>query len=369
MKKVLMLCASSNSVRNFRQPLIRKLKNEGFQVGVCAFDEDNKKLIEDLGVDFFCIPSHNRTINPFHLVKQKKKYKKLIKEYNPDIVFTFVLKPNTLGVMAAHKVGIKYIYSTVEGAGDAFLNNTLKWKIIRFIMCRWYKKSFKHVKKVFFLNKDDKAEFISRGLVCEKKCELINGVGLDLQRFEQKPIKNKKTFLMVARMLKTKGVYEFCQCARLVKQKYPDAVFNYLGAEGTVKLQDIKEYIDDGSVSYLGTTTDVRPYLEDCSMLLLPSYREGLPMSIIEAEAVGRGIITSDNVGCRDTVIDGYNGFLIPNGDAKLMAEKVCFAIENPDDVIKMGQNSRRFAEENFNQEKITQKVLDVINENTNYGE
>lgn len=362
MRKILLLCASSNSVRNFRQPLIRKLQNEGYRVGVCAFDEDNKDLIKELGVDFFCIPSHNRSLNPFHLINQKENYKKLIKEYQPDIVFTFVLKPNTLGVMAAYKAGTKKIYSMVEGAGDAFINNTLKWRVIRFIICRWYKKAFKHVKKVFFLNKDDKAEFIARKLVNEKRCELIHGIGVDLERFEQKPIKNNRTFLMIARMLKTKGVYEYCECARLVKQKYPDTIFNYLGAEGTVRLVDIQEYIDDGSICYLGTTKDVRPYLEDCLLLLLSSYREGLPMCIMEAEAVGRGIITSDNVGCRDTVIDGYNGFLVPQGNVQKMAEKVIWAIENSKKAVEMGANSRRFAEEHFDQEKINRMIVDVIN-------
>lgn len=362
MKKILLLCASSNSVRNFRQPLIKKLLAEGFQVGVCAFDEDNKELIEGLGVDFFCIPSHNRSLNPLHLIKQKASYKKLIKEYQPDIVFTFVLKPNTLGVMAAHQVGIKNIYSMVEGAGDAFINNSLKWKVIRFIICCWYKKAFKYAKKVFFLNTDDRAEFIARKLLKEGQCELIHGIGVDLDRFAHKPIKNKRTFLMVARMLKTKGIYEYCECARIVKQKYPDAVFNYLGAEGTVKLADIQEYIDDGSICYLGTTKDVRPYLEDCSLLLLLSrYREGLPMCIMEAEAVGRGIITSDNVGCRDTVVDGYNGFLIPIGDVQKMSEKVIWVIENSEKVIEIGANSRKFAEEHFNQEKINQKIFEVI--------
>ena len=124
----------------------------------------------------------------------------------------------------------------------------------------------------------------------------------------------------------------------------------------------IQEYIEDGSINYLGTTKDVRPYLEDCLMFMLPSHREGLPMSVMEAEAVGRGINASDCVGCRDTVIDGYNGYLVPNGDASLMADKVIWAIENPQDAIKMCSNSRKFAEDNFDQEKINQQILDVIN-------
>lgn len=363
MKKILLLCASSRSVKNFRCPLIRKLQDEGFRVGVCAFDEENKELIEGLGVDFFCIPSHNRSLNPFHFIKQKKSYKRLIKEYRPDIVFTFVLKPNTLGVMAAHKARVRNIYSMVEGAGDAFINNSLKWKVIRFTICRWYKKAFKRVKKVFFLNQDDRAEFILRRLVQEEQCELIHGIGVDLKHFEQKPIKNNRTFLMVARMLKTKGIYEYCECARLVKQKHPEAIFNYLGAEGTVKIADIQQYIDDGSICYLGTTKDVRPYLEECGTLILPSfYREGLPMCIMEAEAVGRTIITTDNVGCRDTVRDEYNGFLVSIGDINTMADKCIWIMEHSEEHIQMSKNARNFAEENFDQEKINTHVYAVIN-------
>lgn len=363
MKKILLLCASSNSVRNFRQPLIRKLQNEGYRVGVCAFDDVNRELIEGLNVDFFYMPSHNRLLNPFHLLSLEKKYVKLIKEYQPDIVFTFVLKPNTFGVLAAKKAGVKKIYSMVEGAGDVFINNGLKWKVIRKFVCYLYKKAFKNSRKVFFLNNDDKAEFLSRKLVKEEQCEVIHGIGVDLERFAYKPVKNYKTFLMVARMLKTKGVYEYCKCARIVKQKYPDATFNYLGAEGTVKLADIQEYIDDGSICYLGTTKDVRPYLENALLLLLSSYREGMPMSIMEAESVGRGIITSDGVGCKDTVIDGQNGFIVPRGDYAQMAEKVIWCIEHPEDAEQMGKNARAFAEENFDERKINEYICRKIKE------
>ena len=360
--KILLLCVTSMSVLNFRQSLIKKLQEKGFSVSVCAFDSENKNSIEELGVGFHCISENNRSTNPLKVLSLEKKYERLIKEVNPDIVFSFMLKPNTFGVMAAKKAGVKKIFSMVEGAGDVFINNSLKWKIIRFVVCLLYKRSFKYSKKVFFLNNDDKNEFISRKLVKEEQCEIIHGIGVDLERFAFKPVKNKRTFLMVARMLKTKGIFEYCQAARIVKQKYPDAVFNYLGAEGTVKIADIQEYIDDGSINYLGTTKDVRPYLESSLLLLLlSSYREGLPMSIMEAESVGRGIITSNNVGCRDTVIDGYNGFLVEKNDYKTMAEKCIWAIENPEKAIEMGIHSRKFAEERFDQKVINEKIYQII--------
>lgn len=361
MKKILLICASSQNVYNFRVGLIKRLQEEDFEVSVIAFDDEYVKEIEALGVQFFSLGDSNRSLNPLKILSLKGEYKKIIKQVTPDIVFTFMLKPNTFGVLASKAVGIKNIYSMVEGLGDVFIHNSLKWKLIRFVVCKLYKKSLKSTKKVFFLNNDDRAEFIARKLVKEDQCEIVHGIGVDLEKFSFKPIKNTRTFLMVARMLQTKGVYEYCKCARLVKQKYPDAVFNYLGAEGTVKLLDVQEYIDDGSITYLGATKDVRPYLEDCLLFLLPSYREGLPMSIMEAESVGRGIITTDNVGCRDTVTDEYNGFLLAHKDYETMAQKCIWALENPEKAEELGRNARKFAEEHFDSVKISDFIVKHI--------
>lgn len=360
MKKILLLCSTSGSVVGFRRTLIEKLKSEGFEVSVIAFDAEQKEEIEKRGIGFNCIEDKNRSINPFKILSLKSKYKKLIKEISPDIVFSFMLKPNTFGVLAAKAAGVKNIYSMVEGAGDVFINNSFKWKIIRFVVCRLYKKAFKFSKKVFFLNNDDKKEFIERKLVKENQCELIlGGIGVDLEKFAFKPLKNQRTFLMIARMLKTKGVLEYCKAARIVKQKYPDAIFNYLGGEGTLKVSDIQEYIDDGSVNYLGTTTDVRPYLEESTAYILPSYREGKSVSIMEAEAVGRAIITKDVPGCRESIVENYNGFFA--NTVSELVEKVSWLIENPDEAVRMGENSRKFAEENLDQDKINQRILSVL--------
>lgn len=362
MKRVLLICVSSQSVINFRKNLILRLKDEGCEVTVVAFDNEYEEAILSLGVDFYSVKDKNRSTNPLNILSLQRKYEQIIERVNPDIVFTFMLKPNIFGVLAAHKKGIEKIFSMVEGAGDVFINNTPKWKLVRFVVCCLYKQAFKHSKVVFFLNNDDKSEFIERGLVKAEQCEIIHGVGVDLNRFEFKPIKNDRTFLMVARMLKTKGVLEYCECARIVKKKYPDAVFNYLGAEGTVTLADIKEYIEDGSVNYLGTVSDVRPYLEDCTAFVLPSsYREGLPMSILEAESVGRPIVTCDNVGCRDTVDDFYNGFLIPTKNVDILCQKCICLIDNFDMAKTMAENSRKLAEQKFDQNIINKQIESII--------
>ncbi len=359
-KKALIMCGPSQTVITFRLGLIEALKKKGYDVAVVALDDKYGKDVLGLGIEFYSVDAQNRSLNPFGMRKLQKKYRSLVKIIRPDVVFTFMLKPNIFGVRAAKKEGVNKIFSTVEGAGDVFINDGLKWKIIRFVTCRLYRGAFKKSSTVFFLNDDDKNEFVSRGLVNESKCEVIPGVGVDTEYFSYKPIKNYRTFLMIARMLKTKGVIEYCRAARVVKKMHPDVVFNYLGAEGTLKLADIQEYVDDGSVNYLGTTKDVRPYLEGCSVMVLPSYREGMPMSVMEAEAVGRAIIATDVQGCRHAVDDGVNGYLVKEKSVDRLVEKMLYFINNPEAVDEMSKNSRAVAVDKFDKIKVNEQVLSL---------
>lgn len=360
-QRVLLICGSSQTVVNFRLGLVRTLQARNIDVSVVALDDEYENEIVSSNVNFYSANSQNRSINPFGINRLKNYYIKIIKQIQPDIVFTFMLKPNIFGVSAAKKAGVKKIFSMVEGAGDVFINNGLKWKIIRSVVCRMYRKSFKYTDKVFFLNNDDKAEFIERKLVNEAKCEIIPGIGVDTERFAYKPIKNNKTFLMIARMLKTKGVIEYCEAARKVKRLYPDTVFNYLGSEGNIKVSDIQEYIDDGSIDYLGTTKDVRPYLEECSVFVLPSYREGFPVSIMEAMSVGRCVITSDTNGCRDAVDNSKTGYLLPIRDVNELVKRMIRFIENPQEINTMGISARAVAEVRFDQNNVNDHIVECI--------
>lgn len=359
-EKITLIVNTSAAIKGFRYNLILKLK-ETYEVSVIAFDEKYKKYADDMNISLYSVTASNRSIGIKENLSLVSQIQKIIEQISPDIVFTFQLKPNTFGVIAAHRAEVKRIYAMVEGAGDPFINTGLKWSVIRFVVCSLYKKALKYADKVIFLNKDDRKEFIDRKLVKEDRSVVIPGIGVDLERFAFKPVKNYKNVLMVARMLKTKGVMDYCQVAREVRKTHPDVTFSYLGAEGTIKLSDIQEYIDDGSIIYLGVTEDVRPYLENCLLLLLSSYREGLPMSIMEAEAVGRAIITTDNIGCRDSIEDGYNGFIVKLHDIKSYVQKVNFLIDNPDKAEEMGQNSRELAERRFDSRKINQQIIKVL--------
>ncbi len=362
-KKILMICNTSQNIFTFRLPLIKKFQEEDYEVSTITFDNNYEEDLKNEGIKLYYINDKNRSLNPLKILTLKNKYYKIIKHINPDIVFTFQLKPNIFGVKAAKKAGVKNIFAMVEGAGDAFINKSLKWKIIKFVETKLYKQAFKGIKKVFFLNNDDKLEFEELKLIKPEQSVVVNGIGVDLDKFAFKAVnKQSNKFIMIARMQHTKGVFEYCKCARLVKQSHPEAEFMYLGSEGSVKVSDIQEYINDGSVNYLGITKDVRPYIEDSLALILPSYyREGLPMTIMEAESIGRCVITSNGIGCRETVEDNYNGYRINHNDINSMAKKCIEILENKDLAVTLGKNSRRFAEDKFAEKKINSTIYDII--------
>lgn len=356
--KCFLIANTSETVMNFRCHLIGQLKDRGHQVTVIAGDAERKRDIEALGVTFYCVEQDNRSLDPFAMLRYKKKISRLLREQQPDAVMTFQMKPNTFGVFAAHKAGVPKILSMVEGAGDVFTKQTLKWRMVRQAACLLYAAAFRHAHQVLFLNEDDRGEFCRRGLVRREQTAVIRGIGVDLERFCFKELQNDRVFLMVGRLHKEKGVLEYCRCAQAVKKRYPEARFLLLGAQMEITKEDLREY---PQVEYLGSVADVRPYLEEASVVVLPSYREGLPMSLMEAEATGRAVITCDSIGCRDAVEDGYNGFLVPVRDVGALADKCMYFLENPQAVAQMGLNSRRFAEKHFDQRKINGQIMDLI--------
>lgn len=360
--KYLLITTDSNSVINFRSNFIKFLQNEGHQVVVISQDDYRSEEIKELGCSLYCVKQDNRSINPFAIFRYQKELKKIIKKEMPDVVFTFQVKPNSFGIPIAKKLKIKKVFGMIEGLGDVYVYTGIKWSIIRAVVNFMYKRACKKADKIFFLNNYDKQEFIDRKLISPEKCELINGIGVDLVKFSYKPIKNYNNFIMIARMLETKGVLDFCKCARFVRQKYPNATFTYLGSEGTIKVSQIQEYIDDGSIKYLGTSKDVRPYIEDSTAFILPSYyREGCPMSIMEAEAMGRAIITTDMIGCKDTVVNEHNGYIVSKNDYLSIAQKVIWLIDHPEEVEVMGKNSRLFAETHYDSNKINAQIYNSI--------
>ncbi len=221
-------------------------------------------------------------------------------------------------------------------------------------------------KKTFFQNKDDAKEFLKLGLVRKGNVKIVNGSGVNMEIFAPMPMPKEQIFLLIGRVLRDKGILEYIQAARKVKSVYPRARFQIIGQfdinPSSIKIQDLQPYIQDGSIEYLGAINDVRPFLAKSFVYVLPSYREGTPRSVLEAMATGRPIITTDAPGCRETVIHGVNGFLVPIKDVNTLAEKMLWMIENSEEAEKMGKESLRICKEKYDVKKVNESIIKTMN-------
>jgi glycosyltransferase involved in cell wall biosynthesis len=363
--KVLIIAGYTPSLINFRGDLIRAMVAEGHKVMAAGPEGGYEDQIAELGAEFLQIPFSRTGSNPFKDLILINRLRRIMAIEKPDIVFGYTIKPVIYGSIAARLAGVKNIYSMVTGLGYVFLAKGIKSFVIRNITKQLYSMAFKSCKKVLFQNPDDLNEFVQLGLIHDKKCVLVHGSGVNLDRFTPSPLPQTPVFLMICRILKDKGVMEYLEAAKQVKKIYPEARFQLLGPFDTnptaLKYEDIGTYVDDGSIEYLGETKDVRPFISNASVYVLPSYREGTPRTVLEAMAMKRPIITTDAPGCRETVIDGRNGFLVPIKDVDALAQKMIWMIENKDLTQQMAENSLRFCRDKYDVNKVNTVVMKTI--------
>ncbi|GAA5337063.1 glycosyltransferase family 4 protein [Thermus thalpophilus] len=284
----------------------------------------------------------------------------------PGMVITFQPKPNVYGILAAALARVPRRYAVVEGLGFAFTpgEESLKKRLVRVILKGLYWLSFSLAHKVFFLNPDDLEEFVSGGLVSRKKAVLLGGIGVPLEDWPPAPPHLEPlTFTLIARLLREKGVREFAEAARRVKALHPETRFLLIGPldnnPGAIGEEEVRAWVKEGILEWVPWTEDVRPYLRQTSVYVLPSYyREGVPRSTQEAMAMARPVITTDVPGCRETVVPGVNGFLVPPRDIQALVEAMERLILEPSLVEKMGKESRRLAEERFDSRKVNERFL-----------
>ncbi|MDM7325324.1 MAG: glycosyltransferase family 4 protein [Thermus sp.] len=283
----------------------------------------------------------------------------------PDIVLTFQPKPNAYGILAAALAGVPRRFAVVEGLGFAFTpgEESLKKRLVRASLRTLYKLSLSLAHKVFFLNPDDLSEFVAQGLVAREKAVLLGGIGVPLEEWPPAPAHLEPlTFTLIARLLREKGVREFAMAARRVKAEYPQTRFLLIGPldtnPGAITEGEVRAWVEEGILEWIPWAEDVRPYLRESSVYVLPSYREGVPRSTQEAMAMARPVITTDAPGCRETVVDGVNGFLVPPRDVEALVEAIKRFIREPSLVVRMGMESRRLAEERFDAQKINARLL-----------
>ena len=364
--KVMILSSFAAANFYFREDMIKAIVDKGHEVVVAAPEpvEDWKDRFFEIGVKYVSISHLEKNgVNPFKDTLAFFSLLDSIRKEKPDKIFAYHAKTIVYGTVAASILGVKDIYIFFGGLGSVINGNEngLISKILRL----QYKAAIKRSRKVFLQNEDDIKKLLSLKLVKEEQIVRINGSGVNLEKFQKKPLPEDFTFLFVGRIIRDKGVLEYINAAKEVKTIYPNIRVQIIGYFDTnpsaITLDDLKPYIEDGTIEYLGYHEDVRPFLEKCTVFVLPSYHEGTPKSVLEAMAIGRPIITTDTVGCRETVINGLNGFLVPVKDSNALADRMIWMIENPEQLKEMAKESRKLCEEKFDVRKVNEVILSTM--------
>ena len=354
------------SIVNFRGPLIREMTNRGVRVYALApdFDEPTRRAVEDLGATPIDYQLDRTGMRPLRDLRDGILLRRLLKRLRPDVTFAYFIKPVIYGSLAARLAGVKSRYSLVAGLGYIFIDEgrprTLRRRVLQSLVMQLYRLGFSACERVFFQNNDDIRHFVEAGVLPEAKAVRLAGTGVDLDHFVAAPsVTQPIRFLLVARLLREKGVFEFVDAARHVKAKFPDVEFLVAGATdpnpGSIRQEQVDAWNSEGVVSFLGHVDDIRALIAASSVFVLPSYREGMPRCNQEAMAMGRPVITTDVAGCRDTVIDQETGFLVPVRDPVELAAAMLRFVENPGLIRKMGRAARTLAETRFDVHQINE--------------
>lgn len=363
--RIVIVSPKNRTAYNFRGELIKRIVSYGHEVIVTGPNRENVEKIEELGASFAEILIDKNGINPFNDLKYQNALFKLFKKEKPDIVFGYTSKPIVYGSVAAKRAGVPHIVSMVTGVGYAFTSQSRKAKIIKTVLSLLYKIAFSCSDTVIFQNPDDLQEFTDRKFVCKEKCRLVNGSGVNMKNFPVAEYPERLTFFMLSRVMYSKGIREYLEACKIVKSRYPDVRFMLLGKceniQDSISEDELKPYIDGGIIEHFGETDTVADYYKQCSVYVLPSYREGTPRTVLEAMSMGRAIITTDSPGCRETVINGKNGFLVPIKDAQAVADKMIEFIENPELISIMGKESVLLCQEKYDIDKVNDDMCKYL--------
>lgn len=375
MIKIVFITTVASSIYGFRQPLIAELQKQGHTVYafVSEYTQSELDKIQAMGVVAIPYQLNRGGLNPIADIIATYKLSQQIKQIQPDLVFSYFAKPVIFGTIAAKLAKVPKIFAMLEGLGYTFTEQpeglAPKTKIIRKIQLLLYRLSLPLAEKVIFLNPDDPKDLLEKCNIQVKKVEVLGGIGLNLADYQYQPViqpVEQIRFLFIGRLLKEKGIHEFIQATKIVKAQYPNTVFTVLGAIdnmnlGALSQQELDNYIQSGLIEYPGHVSDVNSWIAKSHVFVLPSYREGVPRSTQEVMAIGRAVITTDVPGCRETVIDGINGFLVPAWDSEKLAEKMIYFIENPQKIAEMGDASYQIAIEKFDVNKVNRRLIQIL--------
>jgi glycosyltransferase involved in cell wall biosynthesis len=371
-RRILIVGSYPSSLVNFRGALLSTLSEKGFDVDAAAPGLlENPKLCAQLAC--WKVTPHNIYLdrtgkNPFTDAVCFIKLLFQIRRLNPDILIAYTIKPVIYGLLAASLAGVGRRFALITGLGYAFGDTSTNGGVLlKGLAGSLYKLSLKTAQHVFFQNPDDKAFFQeSKILSSTTPSTIVNGSGVDLEYYSSQPLpRGGINFLLVARLLIDKGVCEYAASAKIIRDKYPNVKFRLVGYldsnPSSIKPEELAEWVSEDAIEYLGEQDDVRPAMSDCSVFVLPSYREGMPRTVLEAMAVGRAIITTDTPGCRETVSEGENGFLVPVKSVDALVQAMERFVKNPNLVESMGARSLELAIAKYDVHKVNSQMLDAM--------
>lgn len=364
--KIGFLTGHAPSVYLFRLDCMKYLQSQGFEVFVLAPEDEAewKPQFAAHGIDYTQVSLSKNSTNPLNDIKTYFDLRRKLKARKPDVVFCDHAKMIVYGLLAAKHVGIKHRLVMMGGVGSVLRDppENIKRKLIKKLLTLEYRTALPKADRIFFQNGDDLALFKELKMAKDSQAVMVPGSGINLTRFPQSPLPANKDFLFVGRLIRDKGLIEYMEAGRLLRVKHPDAKLRVVGYfdpnQTMLSMADLQPFIDDGTVIFHGEQKNVLPFLQDCFTFVLPSYHEGTPRSVLEALSVGRPVITTDAPGCRETVKNGENGFLVPVRDANALAQAMETLCDSRETAEQMAIASRRFAESTFD----VNIVCDIIN-------
>lgn len=365
--KIAVLSSHTSSLLWFRLDMMKDFIKHGHTVIATGPEPESTwhSIFKEYGIHYKSLYVDRNGINPFRDLKTYRELKMFMKAEKPDKIFTYQAKTVVYGCLAAKANGIREVYPLIAGLGSIFRGSGIKNRIIKTIMKAEYRLACNASKKVFFQNFDDIKEFIRSGIILEKKVVIINGSGVNLERFKPEPLPDTPAFLFIGRLIKDKGIVEYLEACTRIRDEFPYVrcllVGPYDSNPSALQPDELRPFIDKGIIEYFGEQSDVRPYLVQCSTYVLPSYHEGTPKTVLEAMAIGRSIITSDAPGCRETVIDGYNGYLVPVKDIDALVGKMKHMIEDQDINRIMAEHSLEITKIKYDVNLVNHSIMKTM--------
>ena len=373
-KKIVLIGTAASSTINFRSDLIKELQQNSYKVYVFSSEYTSQELeaIQSLGSIPMTYKLNRSGLNPIADIKSTLALANEIRKIKPDLVFCYFSKPVIFGTLAAKLARVPKVIGMLEGLGYTFTEQprsiSRKTKLIKKAQIYLYKLALPQLDKLIFLNPDDPKDLLRKHNIKVKQAEILGGIGLNLSDYSfSNDYPKDITFIFVARLLAEKGIHDYIAAAKIVKDSYPEIKFVVLGAVdkealGALRDSELKQVVENDIIQYPGHVNNVAEWIAKSSVFVLPSYyREGVPRSIQEAMAIGRAVITTDVAGCRETVVNGVNGFLVEKWNPQVLAEKMTYFIENPEQVGIMGYESRKMAQKKFDATEVNKRLLAIL--------